>query len=686
MTFEAVNQEVAIVIADKTSLNILSANERFSELTGYKWEEMSSGFSFAELLHPSDDVSQTLALSYKKMFENGGASSLFQLIYKKDHTPVLTTVKINSQDAEEGTVIVEIYENKIEAPVPHGPLVVPPINETTTFTYDRATDTLVMTEFFGDLPPKENVMKNYLSDNIGAQYIYPEDWSIHNRLLHACLTKETDQTVDIRYMAISNAVISVHRINMKSKLNEAGEIIGTYGSSMRIDDPSEESMLKVNIREMRKLITTDPLTGLYNMSTFVTFAAQVLEARDADAHYAIVFTDIRDFSYVNNNYGMETGDDLIRQLANFLRSRGATPGTMWARVHADQFITFIREDRREDIVESVQRMNLRFNAILNQRFPITTLKLSSGIFFFEDAEIDATEEYVKKAIGYADLARRDLRRNPDKTEVRIFDETLANARDYSQKISGLLKPAMKQNRIVPFLQPQISLSTGEAVSCEALVRWREEDGSWRFPIDFIGVLEETGGILDLDMHMFEESLKILRRWIDDGKRPVPISVNFSSGDFLTNGFANRLVALTEKYNIPKDLIAIEVTETVFIEGREDFANQVNTVLDYGFPVHIDDFGMGASSVALLMETRSSAIKIDKYFLDHYADSDDKRLYVERVCKLLEATQRLLIAEGIETKDQAEFIESCGVDVVQGWLFDKALPVTEFEDKYIKAVE
>ena len=242
---------------------------------------------------------------------------------------------------------------------------------------------------------------------------------------------------------------------------------------------------------------------------------------------------------------------------------------------------------------------------------------------------------------------------------------------------------MQKGEIEIFLQPKFLLDKGQIYGAEALARWRNAAGEVVSPSEFIPSLENIGYIVDLDFYILEQLLRAMRRWKNAGRQLFTVSTNFSRRHFEDGGenFVNRLRELMERYGIEPQYIEIEVTESVIVDNLDSLKNCLAELVREGYRIAIDDFGTGYSSLSVLMEVPADVIKIDKQFTERISVAE-QREFVTQMGQFIRAAKSEIIFEGIEEEQQQRFLLDCGFRYGQGYLFDKPLPVEEFERKYI----
>ena len=387
--------------------------------------------------------------------------------------------------------------------------------------------------------------------------------------------------------------------------------------------------------------------------------------------------DINGFTYVNDNFGYNAGDRMLCDFAVCVKDTIKDAGMGCAcRVYSDYFLMLLSGESRSDVMLKIKSSNDRFFDMERRAYPAGSIGLSTGIYFISDDFTDITI-----SIDNADLARKKAKRTNQNT-YEIYTADLRLSRSNELSIIGELYRAMEKGKIELFLQPKFSLDTRQVIGAEALARWRNDDCSLKYPSEFVPALEKIGYIVKLDFYMYEQVLKCMRKWIDRGIKPIPISVNFSRKNSLEDGFYERVYNLAEAYGIDNSLVEIETTESTFINDINKMLETMRRFRNAGFKVDIDDFGTGYSSLNMLVSAPVDIVKIDKSFLKNIKDSQYERDYVKQMCKMISTANKDIIFEGVETEEQAQFLLECGFTMAQGYLFEKPIPLDEFENKYI----
>lgn len=237
-----------------------------------------------------------------------------------------------------------------------------------------------------------------------------------------------------------------------------------------------------------------------------------------------------------------------------------------------------------------------------------------------------------------------------------------------------MEESLRRGEFIPYYQPKYGACSERIVGAEALVRWIREDGTYMPPDRFIGLFEQNGLITKLDMYMFERVCKKLAAM----ENPVPVSVNFSRAHMYDADFPEKLLTIVQRYDLKYSLLEVKLTETAFFDRRDALIRNMDRLREIGFLVSIDDFGSGYSSLNLLKDVRFDTIKLDKEFLSDTEEIGRERMVVKSVLALAEALEVHTVAEGVETREQLDFLRENGCDTIQGYYFSRPLPEAEFD--------
>jgi EAL domain-containing protein (putative c-di-GMP-specific phosphodiesterase class I) len=265
--------------------------------------------------------------------------------------------------------------------------------------------------------------------------------------------------------------------------------------------------------------------------------------------------------------------------------------------------------------------------------------------------------------------------------IVFYSDMMLSEKERARKIQKMLPEALSNGEIHVFYQPKVNIITGEICGAEALCRWFHE-GQIVPPMDFIPVLEETSDICKLDFHMLEQVCGHLRKWLDGGKKPGRISVNFSRRHMTNAHLVDDIIKIIDRYNVPHKYIEIELTETTTDVEFKDLKRVVEDLQEHGICTSVDDFGMGYSSLNLIRVVPWNVLKVDRIFVPMDNESKDsiRSVMFKYVIAMAKELGLECIIEGVETRAQLEMLRDIGCEEVQGYLFDKPLPLDEFEKR------
>ncbi|MGN0504918.1 MAG: EAL domain-containing protein [Lachnospiraceae bacterium] len=452
----------------------------------------------------------------------------------------------------------------------------------------------------------------------------------------------------------------------RHSLSVISKIIGNYLARERAYHKIEQKV------ELMK--SYDEVTGLLRYDKFKEVAQSILETSNDRVHYAVVSTDITHFKYFNEVYGFRNGDEVLADFASLVVKHN--PRAVAAcRDYADNFIVMVTVSTAENLLSNIQNYNKTF--VLNQaeKFLDSNLEVCSGACI-----IDSPQSGIQQAIDNANIARK-LVKEKGTSGILLFEPSMKVSRLKEIALLHMIEEAIEDEEFCIFLQPKVSLTTGELVSAEALARWKKPSGLIASPGEFVPTLEKSGKIVELDYFMYNAVLRVLKDWKTRGLKSVPISVNLSRHHIKNPSLVEYLVQCLKRYEIESSQIEIEITESAFIEDQEALIQKMKAIKDEGFGISIDDFGKGYSSLSMLTELPADIVKIDKDFLKNSTLISTKGM-LNNVIHLIKDNQMEVLCEGVETLEQAEFLAKAGCDIAQGYYFSKPIPVEEFEKKYL----
>ena len=407
----------------------------------------------------------------------------------------------------------------------------------------------------------------------------------------------------------------------------------------------------------------DAATGLLSKEAFFDEAAAYLRhsgARDV----SIVCFDVDHFKLFNDLHGLDCGDELLRYLGRALALRFSPDGAQpLARLAADTFAlcaTGIRPERVERILVDISsECPNGIDAIVR-----------AGVYRIEDPASPVSIMCDRAVIALRTVKGSYFDR------VALYDPGMREALVLEREVVAGIESALREDRIELFLQPKCNIRTGKIVGAEALARWRHPERGIVAPGEFIPLIERNGLVRSLDLRVWEKTAAWIRGLIDEGVQPVPVSVNVSRADIYLVDVAAELHALVERYGIEPSLIEVEITESAYSERPDRIVAAFDELAERGFTVLMDDFGSGYSSLNMLKDINVDVLKIDMRFLDR----DDRRSkdIMESVIRMARWLDLPVIAEGVETREQVNFLLDVGCSYAQGYYYARPMEAAAFE--------
>ena len=413
----------------------------------------------------------------------------------------------------------------------------------------------------------------------------------------------------------------------------------------------------------------DALTGMPTLHKFKQEAISIL--KNKKANYAIVYSDISNFKYINDTYGYQFGDRILYEFALEMTNQFPKEA-IFGRISADNYVGLVPYKDMDDIKHMVLSLSKNFHSTQKEKHVATNIVVISGIYLLKQEELD-----ISTAIDNANVARKNAKLNSFST-YKFYNDEMEEKIRREQELTNEMEEALVNGEFVIFLQPKIALKEETIAGAEALVRWKRKDGTIIPPDDFIPLFEKNGFILHLDFYVYEEVCKVIKYWMNHNMQVIPISVNVSRIHLKDDCFVKRMIELVDKYAIPPQYMELELTESVFVSDTKNTIQVMKELKDYGFTVSIDDFGAGYSSLTLLQEMETDVIKLDKEFFCHDELKKQEQIIVSSIINMAKQLDMKVISEGIETKKQTQFLKDVSCDMVQGYYYAKPMPLEQFE--------
>ncbi len=433
----------------------------------------------------------------------------------------------------------------------------------------------------------------------------------------------------------------------------------------RLEAEKDEGLIEANAT-LNRVAIEDDLTGIHNMFYFNQEAVEVLNDPEVDFTKKIfLFLNIENFKTYNDQFGYQAGNEYLQKLAGVIRDTfDADPV---ARQSDDHFAVLTDISGVEEKTEKVRSM-------VHSEDSEIYLELKVGAFRPPSRDVDP-----RMAVDSARYAC-SLTKNQFEQNYKEYDSELDNRFHKIQYIVNHVDSAVKNGHIKVFYQPVVWSDTRKMCGLEALARWDDPKYGFLSPGVFIPVLEEYRQIHKLDACIFEQVCRDMREAMDNGKTVVPVSLNFSRLDFELMDAVSVLEGYVEKYDIPKDYLHVEVTESALTENTEVLTKAIDRFHAAGYSIWLDDFGSGYSSLNVLKDFSFDVLKIDMKFLTNFEKNEKSRIILDTIISLADGIGMMSLTEGVETEEAAEFLKKAGCGRLQGYLFGKPMTLKELGEK------
>ena len=431
-------------------------------------------------------------------------------------------------------------------------------------------------------------------------------------------------------------------------------------------------ILKNRRQALAKLAYFDPLTGAYNKNRFALEAVQLLSV---STEYALVMIDISNFKFINELFGYAKGDELLTHVIHVLKDH-IKDSEIYYRDSADNFGMLLKYDSRQILLERLQKMTSEISCFCLDQGQQYNIICNCGVKIIESY---SKEMDLGLYIDRASMAMKVSKGRHENTII-FYNDSLHEQTIKKTMIENRMHFALENHEFVVSLQPKYDLVSKKIVSAEALVRWKPSDRPMIFPDEFIPIFEKNGFITKIDMYVLEVVCQKIASWMKQGLPVVPVSVNQSRVLFFQPDYIDNLQELISKYHIPPSMIMLEITEGITMENIGDIEALIQKIHKTGLSVSMDDFGSGYSSLNILKELSIDELKLDRVFLSDTRMTQRRDTILKNVIQLAKDLSITTVAEGIETKQQENFLISIGCDIGQGYLFSKPVDMDTFESR------
>ncbi len=452
----------------------------------------------------------------------------------------------------------------------------------------------------------------------------------------------------------------------KQTIQAVTNVISSYLLKMKAYEDASD--------EIERLTGYDTITGFFKYEKFLEYAEEYLK-NAKHGNYVIIYQDFSNFKYINEMFGYEVGDKILREYALTI-PKFTKRFLMASRVFSDNIVSLFDADGvdTERMVEFAEHCSNSFAEMIQKEYPGSNVIGIMGLCPFV---VDGSEIPLKNLISNANLARKEAKK-PERKNIVVYDEIMGKNLLKEVEYANDMENAFHNNEFVVYMQPKVDLKQHKIIGAEALIRWIKPDGEVIFPSEFIPVFEKNKSITLLDYFVYDEVCKYIDERMKRGEPIVNISVNVSRVHLQA---IDEMVAyvkhLLQKYDILPEYLEFELTETMSTEKVEDTITMLNKLRELGVKVSMDDFGSGYSSLNLLTKLPLDVLKLDKEFLKDFETDSDGKIIIPSIIDMAKKLKLEVVCEGVETKEQVEFLRNVDCDIVQGYYYSKPVPLDVF---------
>lgn len=453
----------------------------------------------------------------------------------------------------------------------------------------------------------------------------------------------------------------------------------THGATDFVPKPYRPSIILhriasiINLRETAAMVNQfryDRLTGLYTKEFFYQKVRECLDA-NPDREYTILCTNYENFKWYNDTFGRESGDRLLIEGADLLRKRVGDEAII-CRYSADRFLCF-----QDSETERMGRKCFIEGRVHNRSELKENLTVKLGIYEISDRSIPV-EQMCDRALLVVDSVKGMYNKY-----IAVYNEELREKLLREKKITDVMATALEEGQFIVYLQPKYSLNDNRIIGAEALVRWIHPEWGFMSPGEFIPLFEKNDFISYLDKFVWETVCARLQNWKEKGYHVLPVSVNVSRADIFKLDLVDVFNGLIRKYDIDSDYLHLEITESAYTDHSEQIIGTVEKLRKLGFTIEMDDFGSGYSSLNMLSQMSLDILKLDMKFIQNEMMKPVEQSILNDIISMAHRLNLKVVAEGIETEEQAERLRTLDCDYAQGYYFAKPMPIEEFENTYQK---
>lgn len=442
-----------------------------------------------------------------------------------------------------------------------------------------------------------------------------------------------------------------------------------------MNDLFTEQIKTNNSSSMDMAAVKDSLTGLDRYEVFLKKLQKAIDNM-GDRRITVIYTDIKYFKYINETYGYQVGDALLRDFVKEMTSNNAQM-ICCSRVYSDNFIAanYVPEGvSNEELREVIYKINVEMENRFREKYLNSRLQFCTGISIVDK---DSRSQDAETVVSNANLARKVAKELEEECCV-LFDNSMMEGIKREVEITSQVPKAIANHEFKVYYQPKMETESLKLIGAEALVRWQKPDGSFIYPDQFIPLIERSGQVVDVDYYVYREAFKFLADRLAAGKKVVPISLNVSRVHLNKMSILDYVEELFEEYQIPSELIEFELTESIYLDNTQLALDLIKGLHNLGTKVSMDDFGSGYSSLNLLSRLPIDIIKLDKVFLKDDILQESDKIVISCMVDMAKRLSIVSLCEGVETLEQSDYLKEIGCQIQQGYYFSRPIPQEEFE--------
>ncbi len=454
----------------------------------------------------------------------------------------------------------------------------------------------------------------------------------------------------------------------KQTMQAVTNVISSYLLKMKAYEDASD--------EIERLTGYDAITGFYKYEKFLEHAEEYLK-NAKHGQYVIAYQDFSNFKFINEMYGYEVGDKILREYAKML-PEFTERFIMGSRVFSDNMVSLYEVEGidTQRMISFAEHCSSTFAETIQKEYLESNVVCVVGLCPFM---MDGSEIELKNIISNANLARKEAKK-PENPNVVVYDESMGENLLKEVKYANDMEDAFRNREFQVYMQPKVDLKQHKIIGAEALIRWIKPNGEMIFPNEFIPVFEKNKSITLLDYFVYDEVCKYLAGRMKRGESVVNISVNVSRVHLQTiDEMVHYVKSLLQRYEISPKYLEFELTETMSTEKVEDTIEMLNKLHELGVKVSMDDFGSGYSSLNLLTKLPLDVLKLDKEFLKDFETDSDGKIIIPSIIDMAKKLKLEVVCEGVETKEQVEFLRNADCDIVQGYYYSKPVPLDKFSE-------